>query len=29
MTAGSAGVVGWFHMVDDEDVTLADRRDEA
>ncbi|VWX45356.1 hypothetical protein MICRO116_120046 [Micrococcus sp. 116] len=21
--------MGWFHMVDDEDVTLADRRDEA
>ncbi len=29
MTAGSAGVVGWFHMVDDGDMTLADRRDEA
>ncbi|SQG49057.1 Uncharacterised protein [Micrococcus luteus NCTC 2665] len=29
MTAGSAVVAGWFHMVDDGDVTLADRRDEA
>lgn len=29
MTAGSADVVSWFHMVDDGDMTLADRRDEA
>jgi len=29
MTAGSAGVVSWFHMVDDGDMVLADRCDEA